>query len=216
LVALLKKADVNFAILGNEEKCCGDSARKLGNEYLYYMLATENIETLNNHGIKKIVTQCPHCFNMLKNEYPQFGGHYEVIHHTDFLFELLNSQKLVLNSAGSSTVTYHDSCYLGRYNQIYENPRQLLHAVGLDLKEMAHTKQKALCCGAGGGRMWLEEKEGERINLLRTDEALDSQAELIATACPFCLTMLNDGLAARENSEVKALDIAEILEQAAN
>ncbi|WP_206810331.1 heterodisulfide reductase-related iron-sulfur binding cluster [Paradesulfitobacterium ferrireducens] len=215
LVKLLQAANVNFAILGNEEKCCGDSARKLGNEYLFYSLATENIEVMKGYGVKKILTQCPHCFNLLKNEYPQFGGEFEVVHHTEYLKELMNSGKLKLTKGHGKTVTYHDSCYLGRYNEIYEQPRELLKAVGLDIKEMAHTREKSFCCGAGGGRMWLEEHEGERINVMRTDEALALSPDLIGTACPFCLTMINDGIAGKEaGDQVKALDIAEILEQA--
>ena len=214
LVKLLKAADVNFAILGNEEKCCGDSARKLGNEYLFFSLATENIEAMKGHGIKKIITQCPHCYNLLKNEYPQFGGDFEVIHHTTFLLDLVKSGKLKLSHGASKTVTYHDSCYLGRYNQIYDQPRELLKAVGLDIKEMAHTGEKSFCCGAGGGRMWLEEHEGLRINEMRTDEAIALKTDYVGTACPFCLTMIADGIGARGvGEELKALDIAEILEQ---
>ncbi|ODA38757.1 heterodisulfide reductase-related iron-sulfur binding cluster [Desulfosporosinus sp. BG] len=214
LVKLLNAAGVRFAILGNEEKCCGDSARKLGNEYLFFSLATENIEVMNGHGVKKIITQCPHCYNLLKNEYPQFGGNFEVIHHTEFLLDLVKSGKLKLSRVANKSVTYHDSCYLGRYNQIYEQPRELLKAVGLDIKEMAHTGEKSFCCGAGGGRMWLEEHEGLRINEMRTDEAIAVKTDYVGTACPFCLTMIADGIGAREVGEqLKALDIAEILEQ---
>lgn len=214
LVKLLQAAGINFAILGNEEKCCGDSARKLGNEYLFYSLATENIEVMKGHGVKKIITQCPHCFNLLKNEYPQFGGDFEVVHHTEFLNELLTSGKLKLKPGQRKSVTYHDSCYLGRYNQIYDQPRELLKAVGLELKEMSHTGEKSFCCGAGGGRMWLEENEGSRINEMRTDEAIAVKPDYVGTACPFCLTMINDGIASRGVGEqIKALDIAEILEQ---
>ncbi len=214
LVKLLQAAGIDFAILGNEEKCCGDSARKLGNEYLFYSLATENIETMKGHGVKKIITQCPHCFNLLKNEYPQFGGEFEVFHHTEFLNELLTSGKLKLKPGQSKSITYHDSCYLGRYNQIYDQPRELLKAVGLELKEMSHTGEKSFCCGAGGGRMWLEEHEGNRINEMRTDEAIAVKPDFVGTACPFCLTMINDGIASRGVGEqIKALDIAEILEQ---
>lgn len=214
LVKLLKQAGVNFAILGNEEKCCGDSARKLGNEYLFTTLATENIEVMKGYGVKKILTQCPHCFNMLKNEYPQLGGEFTVMHHTEYLMELFTSGRLKLNKGQGKNVAFHDSCYLGRYNQIYDEPRQLLKAAGLELKEMEHTKEKSFCCGAGGGRMWLEEKEGERINIMRTDEALALEPDLVGTACPFCLTMINDGIASREaGDKVKVLDIAEILEQ---
>lgn len=214
LVKIFQQAGVNFAILGNEEKCCGDSARRLGNEYLFYSLAQENIEVMNAHGVKKIVTQCPHCFNILKHEYPEFGGNYEVIHHTEYLNELLTSGRLKLATNGADPVrmTYHDSCYLGRYNQIYDEPRKILQNAGLQIQEMSHTKAKSFCCGAGGGRMWLEENEGERINVMRTDEALAIGAELVGTACPFCLTMISDGIATREvGDKVKALDIAEIL-----
>ncbi|EHQ89949.1 heterodisulfide reductase-related iron-sulfur binding cluster [Desulfosporosinus youngiae] len=214
LVKLLQAAGVHFAILGNEEKCCGDSARKLGNEYLFYSLASENIEVMNGYGVKKIITQCPHCYNFLKNEYPQLGGNFEVIHHTVFLLDLVKSGKLKLTKADRKTVTYHDSCYLGRYNEIYEQPRELLKAVGLDIKEMSHTGEKSFCCGAGGGRMWLEEHEGQRINEMRTDEAIAIKPDFVGTACPFCLTMIADGIAAREVGEqMKALDIAEILEK---
>ena len=215
LVKLLQAAGVHFAILGNEEKCCGDSARKLGNEYLYFSLATENIEVMKGHGVKKIITQCPHCFNMLKNEYPQLGGDFEVIHHTVFLLDLVESGKLKLTKSVGKSITYHDSCYLGRYNEIYDQPRELLKAVGLEIKEMAHTGEKSFCCGAGGGRMWLEEHEGQRINEMRTDEAIAVKTDYVGTACPFCLTMIVDGIAAREvGEELKALDIAEILEKA--
>ena len=214
LVKLLQAAGVSFAILGNEEKCCGDSARKLGNEYLFFSLATENIEVMKGHGVKKIITQCPHCFNLLKNEYPQFGGDFEVIHHTVFLADLVKSGKLKLSRGAGKTVSYHDSCYLGRYNQIYDQPRELLKAVGLEIKEMAHTGEKSFCCGAGGGRMWLEEHHGQRINEMRTDEAIEIKVDFVGTACPFCLTMIADGIASREAGEqIKALDIAEILEK---
>jgi Fe-S oxidoreductase/nitrate reductase gamma subunit len=215
LVKLLQAAKVNFAILGNEEKCCGDSARRLGNEYLYFSLASENIEVMKGYGVKKVITQCPHCYNTLKNEYPQLGGDFEVIHHTEFLNNLVRSGKLQLNSVFKASVTYHDSCYLGRYNQIYNQPRDLLKAVGLKLTEMPHAFEKSFCCGAGGGRMWLEEHSGERINFLRTQEAINKNPDMIGTACPFCLTMFNDGVASLEMSEkIKPLDIAEILVQA--
>ncbi|CDX02580.1 CoB--CoM heterodisulfide reductase iron-sulfur subunit D [Desulfitobacterium hafniense] len=216
IVKLLRQAQVNFAILGNEEKCCGDSARRLGNEYLFHSLATENIKVLNGYGVKKILTQCPHCFNCLKHEYPQFGGDFEVLHHTEYLNDLLSSGRLQLNhgigGADGRRITYHDSCYLGRYNTIYQAPRQLLQGVGLNHLEMAHTKEKSFCCGAGGGRMWLEEHQGERINVMRADEAIALGVDRVGTACPFCLTMISDGGAAREAGEqVKVLDIAEIL-----
>lgn len=213
LVKLLQRAGVHFAILGNEEKCCGDSARKLGNEYLFYTLASENIEVMKGYGVKKIITQCPHCFNILKNEYPQLDGNFEVVHHSTFLLELVKSGKLKLNNISGQSITYHDSCYLGRYNQIYAHPRELLKIAGLEIKEMVHTGEKSFCCGAGGGRMWLEEHEGNRINVMRTDEAIAAKTDYVGTACPFCLTMIVDGIASREAGEaLKALDISEILE----
>ncbi len=215
VVTLLKAAQVNFSILGNAEKCCGDSARKLGNEYLFQSLAQENIEVMNGYGIKTIITQCPHCFNVLKNEYPQLGGNFEVIHHTTYFKHLIDQGKLKLTPNGGKRVTYHDSCYLGRYNQIYAAPRELLRQVGLELVEMQHTGEKSFCCGAGGGRMWLEEHEGKRINEMRTDEALALGVALVGTACPFCLTMITDGINAKNAGEkASALDIAEILVQA--
>lgn len=215
VVKLLQKAKVNFAILGNDEKCCGDSARRLGNEYLFFSLATENIEVMNGYGVKTIVTQCPHCFNVLKQDYPEFDGKYEVLHHTRYLGDLVKSGRLKLNKAeDNSTITYHDSCYLGRYHKIYDEPRELLQAAGFTPLEMPHHHGKSFCCGAGGGRMWLEEHEGQRINEMRTDEALATKADYIGTACPFCLTMINDGIASREAEEkVKAQDIAEIMAQ---
>jgi len=214
LVKLFRAAGVDFAILGNEEKCCGDAARKLGNEYLFVALATENIEVMKGYGVKKIVTQCPHCLNMLKNEYPQLGGKFDVVHHTEFLLDLIKLGKLKLAQVEGRTVVYHDSCYLGRYNQIYEQPRQLLRAAGISVKEMRHTGEKSFCCGAGGGRMWLEEREGQRINIMRTNEAIATQADIVGTACPFCLTMISDGIASQEaGAKIKALDIAEIVMQ---
>jgi Fe-S oxidoreductase/nitrate reductase gamma subunit len=217
LVKLLKGAGINFAILGNEEKCCGDSARRLGNEYLFYSLALENISIMKEYGVKKIVTQCPHCFNMLKNEYPQFGGEFEVYHHTEFLWELVKAKQIQFKTERSKPagiVTFHDSCYLGRYNQIYTQPRELLKVAGLKLKEMPRNREKSFCCGAGGGRMWLEEHEGERINIMRVNEAINVNPDTIGTSCPFCLTMFNDGLSMRDEGEsIKAFDIAEILEE---
>ncbi|MEL1136484.1 heterodisulfide reductase-related iron-sulfur binding cluster [Desulfitobacterium sp. THU1] len=211
-VKLLQKANVNFAILGNEEKCCGDSARRLGNEYLFYSLASENIEVMNGYGVKKIVTQCPHCFNVLKQDYPEFGGQYEVVHHTQYLNELMQAGRLQFDKKAGQTVTYHDSCYLGRYHEIYQEPRTLLQAAGFTMLEMSRHHEKSFCCGAGGGRMWLEEHEGERINVMRTDEALATGSNLVSTACPFCLTMINDGVATREaEDQIKVQDIAEIL-----
>lgn len=213
LVQLLQKAGVSFGILGIEEKCCGDSARRLGNEYLYQNLAQENIETMNGYGVKKIITSCPHCLNTLKNEYSQFGGNYEVIHHSEFLSRLVNEGKLQPQKSIEATCTYHDSCYLGRYNDIYEEPRSIIAKIpGLQNREMTRNHNKGFCCGAGGGRMWLEENIGERINNNRTEQALETGANLIVTACPFCLTMLEDGTKVKDVVDtVKTKDLAEIL-----
>lgn len=213
LVHLFKKAGVSFAIIGNEEKCCGDSARRLGNEYLYQTLAKENIETMNNYQVKKIITSCPHCFNTLKHEYPQFGGNYEVTHHSVFLDKLIKEGKLKPQKAIAATCTYHDSCYLGRYNDVYAEPREVLKSIsGIQLKEMSRSGYKGFCCGAGGGRMWLDEPMDERVNFLRTDQALATGADSILTACPYCLTMLEDGIKAKDLTEsIKTKDIAEVL-----
>jgi Fe-S oxidoreductase len=210
---LMQKAGIKFAILGTEEKCTGDSARRIGNEYLAQMLMKDNIATLNNYNVKKIVATCPHCFNMLKNEYPQFGGNYEVVHHTDFLVKLINEGKLKVTKEEAAIVTFHDSCYLGRYNDIYDQPREILDAIpGVNTVEMKRTKSRGLCCGAGGGRMWMEEHEGKRINIERTEEALTLKPNVIGTACPFCMTMLEDGVKDKEATEtVKVKDIAEML-----
>ena len=215
MVKILQAANVSFAILGSEEKCCGDSARRLGHEYLFKSLIDENIETMNEYGVKKIITCCPHCFNSLKNEYPQFGGTYEVIHHTQFISKLLQEGKINLQGDGGSVkMTYHDSCMLGRYNLEYDAPRSIINKIpGSSLTEMERNKNSAFCCGAGGGRMWLEE-HGTRINVMRTEQALETQPELIAVNCPFCLTMLEDGLkdkGAEENVKVK--DLAELVVQ---
>ncbi len=210
---LMQKAGIKFAILGTEEKCTGDSARRIGNEYLAQMLMKDNIATLNNYNVKKIVATCPHCFNMLKNEYPQFGGKYEVVHHTDFLVRLINEGKLKVTKEEVATVAFHDSCYLGRYNNIYEQPREILNAIsGVDTVEMKRTKSRGFCCGGGGGRMWMEEVEGKRVNVERTEEALALKPNVIGTACPFCMTMLEDGVKDKEAAEtVKVKDVAEML-----
>ena len=211
---LMQKANIDFRILGIEEKCNGDTARRLGNEYLAQMLITENIETLNNYGVKKIVTSCPHCMHSLKNEYKQFGGNFEVMHHTELIEELISDGKIQLKEKGSKEkLTYHDSCYLGRYNNIYDSPRKSLNYLdGFDYLEMERNKSKGLCCGAGGGRMFLEDEEGGKINIERTKEALETGADKIASACPFCMTMLTDGVKHFEKSdEVEVKDIAELV-----
>jgi Fe-S oxidoreductase/nitrate reductase gamma subunit len=215
LVKILKAAGVRFSILGTEEGCCGDSARRIGNEYLYQTLVQTNIEVLKNYGVKKILTMCPHCFNTLKNEYPQFGGQYEVLHYTQFLSGLLREGKLKLNRPIEKTLTYHDSCYLGRGNEVYEEPREILRAIpGLKLVEMERNHIRSFCCGAGGGRMWMEEKLGTRINQARTDQALKTQAQMVGTACPYCLTMLGDGIKEKGLEErLTAVDLAEMVEQ---
>ena len=209
---LMQKAGVDFRILGNEEKCNGDTARRLGNEYLAQMLIKENIETLNGYGVKKIVTACPHCFNSLKNEYKQFGGNFEVLHHTQLLESLLSAGKLTINDKNTSITTYHDSCYIGRYNNEYNAPRNILSKTAKNVIEPVRKKSNGFCCGAGGGRMFLEDAEGKRINELRTEELLNTGAEVISSACPFCMTMLTDGVKHFEKSDSVAVkDITEIL-----
>ena len=211
---IMQKANINFRILGTEEKCNGDTARRLGNEYLAQTMMKENIETLNKYNVKKIVTACPHCFHSLGREYKQFGGNYEVLHHSQLIEDLVNSGKLDLKVTNQdSKVTYHDSCYLGRYNDVYEQPRNTLRNIkNLELIEMERNKSRGFCCGAGGGRMFLEDEEGGRINENRTQEALKTGAKTVASACPFCMTMLNDGIKHYEKSdEVSVKDIAEIV-----
>ena len=211
---ILQAAGVRFAILGTAETCCGDPARRLGNEYLFQILAQQNIENLKKYGVKKIVTACPHCFNVLKNEYPQFGGDFEVVHHTQYLAELIRSGRLKLRRNLSKRLTYHDSCYLGRYNDIYDEPRWVLkQLVGAEPVEMRRHRAKAFCCGGGGGRMWIEET-GTRISYLRLEEAIATKAGILATACPFCLQMFEDAVKAKEvEEELQVLDIAELVAQ---
>jgi Fe-S oxidoreductase len=228
---LLDQAGVTFAILGDGETCTGDSARRAGNEFLFQMLAQQNVETLNEAGATKIVVTCAHCFNTIKNEYPQLGGKYEVVHHTQLLNRLVREKKLVpvarpADAPGKSTaknvastaetVTYHDPCYLGRHNDVYAPPRELIGALpGVELKEMERTKEKSFCCGAGGARMWMEEKLGTRINTNRTEEALGTGAERIAIGCPFCRVMISDGLTAKQSEgvgeDVEVVDVAQML-----
>lgn len=214
--SILTKVGIKYAILGKEEACTGDPARRAGNEFLFQMMAYNNIQLLNAYGIKKIVTACPHCFNILKNEYPELGGSYEVIHHTAFLQQLINEEKIKLKEGGSfkgKRITYHDSCYLGRANNIYEAPRKVLEILDAELVEMKRCRSNGLCCGAGGAQMFKEEEAGnKRVNFERTDEAIDLRPDVIAAACPFCNTMITDGVKNREKeNEVKVLDIAELI-----
>jgi Fe-S oxidoreductase len=216
---ILDRAGVSFAILGAEETCTGDPARRAGNEFLFQMMAYQNIQVLNGYGIKKIVTTCPHCFNTLKNEYPELGGNYEVISHAVLLQQLIDNGKIRITDGGpfkGRKITYHDSCYLGRANGIYEAPRKVLEALDSALVDMKRCRSNGLCCGAGGAQMFKEEEQGaNRVNWERTDEALATGAQYIAAACPFCNTMLTDGVKTREKeSSVEVLDIAEIVASA--
>ncbi|MDM8525808.1 heterodisulfide reductase-related iron-sulfur binding cluster [Desulfococcaceae bacterium HSG8] len=213
LVSILQKAGVSFAILGTEEKCTGDFARRVGNEMLYQMMAQENIETLNNYKVKKIITACPHCLNTLKHEYPQMGGNYEVIHHSEFIRQLVKEGRISLKRTLEGTVTYHDPCYLGRYNSVYDQPRSLLKSVSnWGLTELDRHGQESFCCGAGGGRMWMEETIGKRINLERAEEIAGQKMANVAVGCPFCLTMIEDGMKELgKEEEIKTRDIAELV-----
>ena len=215
-VTILDKVGINYAILGKEEMCTGDPARRAGNEFLFQMMAYQNVQILNGYGIKKIVTACPHCFNIIGNEYPALGGTYEVIHHAVFLQQLLDEGKIILKEEGAfkgKKITYHDSCYLGRANNIYEAPRKVLEALDAELVEMKRCRSNGLCCGAGGAQMFKEEEKGTtRINFERSDEAIETGASIIASACPFCNTMLTDGVKNKEKEEeVAVLDIAELI-----
>ena len=213
---ILNKVGINYAILGKEEMCTGDPARRAGNEFLFQMMAYQNIQVLNGYGIKKIVTTCPHCFNIFKNEYPVLGGEYDVVHHTVFLQELIDSGKIKLKDSDTfkgKRITYHDSCYLGRANGIYEAPRKVLEALDAELVEMKRCGKKGFCCGAGGSNMFKEEEPGaKRINQERADEAISTGSNIVAAACPFCNTMLTDGVKASEKEgDVQVLDVAELV-----
>ncbi len=215
-VKILNAVGTNFAVLGTEESCTGDPARRAGNEFLFQMQAMSNIQVLNGYNVKKIVTACPHCFNTIKNEYPELGGSYEVIHHSTFLQQLINDGKIKLTEGGSfkgKKITYHDSCYLGRANNIYEAPREVLQALDADLVEMKRCRTTGLCCGAGGAQMFKEPEKGTKdINVERAEEALSTGAGTIAVACPFCMTMMTDGVKSKEKeADVKVKDLAELI-----
>jgi len=217
---ILNQANVSFAVLGSEEGCTGDPAKRAGNEFLFQMQALSNIEVLNGYNVKKIVTTCPHCFNTLKNEYPELGGNYDVMHHTQFLKSLLNEGRLTVSGGAfkGKRITFHDPCYLGRANNVYEAPRQVLEKLDAELSEMKSCKQKGLCCGAGGAQMFKDAEPGDKeINIKRTEEALDTKPEIIASGCPFCNTMLTDGVKnKKEEDNVQVLDIAELINQASD
>ncbi|MFN3405117.1 MAG: (Fe-S)-binding protein [Cytophagaceae bacterium] len=213
---ILNKLNINYAVLGTEESCTGEPAKRAGNEFLFQMQAMTNIQVLNGYGIKKIVTACPHCFNTIKNEYPELGGNYEVIHHSTLLQQFIDEGKIKLKDGGTfkgKKITFHDSCYLGRANNIYEAPRKVIEALDAELVEMKRSRSKGLCCGAGGAQMFKEPEPGFKdINIERTDEALETGAKIIASGCPFCMTMLSDGVKNKEKeSEVKVYDIAELI-----
>jgi heterodisulfide reductase subunit D len=214
-VKILNHVGIKFAVLGTEESCTGDPAKRAGNEFVYQMLALQNIEVMNGYGVQDIITTCPHCFNILKNEYPSLGGKYKVKHHSQFLQELIDGGRIKITEGGSfkgKRITYHDSCYLGRANEVYEAPRHVLEALDAELVEMKSCKTRGLCCGAGGAQMFKEEEKGKmRINEARINEALEADVEIVASACPFCSTMLTDGVKGKNRPDVRVFDIAELL-----
>jgi len=213
---IMQAAGINFGILGVEETCCGDPARRMGDEYLFQTLCQKNIEIFRGYNIKKILTTCPHCFNTLKNEYPQFGGNFEVIHHTQLIADLIHDGKLQIGGTDGKRLAYHDSCYLGRYNDIYQAPREILRAIsGTKSVELARSRAKSFCCGGGGGHMWMEEPIDKRLNVRRVEDVIKAKVGVVATACPYCLSMLEDGLKAKAAEEsIKAMDLSELVIQA--
>lgn len=215
-VRILEYVGIKYAVLGTEESCTGDPAKRAGNEFLFQMQALRNIQILNGYKVKKIVTACPHCFNTLKNEYPDLGGNYEVVHHSMFLQQLINEGRIKIEGGGEfkgKKITFHDSCYLGRANGVYEAPRKVLEMLDADLYEMKRSRTKGLCCGAGGAQMFKDAERGNKeVNIERTEEAIATGAKIISAACPFCMTMLNDGVKHfNKEDEVKVYDIAELL-----
>ena len=220
-VKILNAIKIDFAVLGTEEACTGDPARRAGNEFLFQMQAAANIQVLNGYAIKKIVTACPHCFNTIKNEYPVLGGTYEVIHHSTFLQQLIDQGKLAMEGGGAfkgKKITYHDSCYLGRANNIYEAPREVLESLDADLVEMKRCRTKGFCCGAGGAQMFKDAEPGnQEVNISRTKEAIATGATTIAVACPFCMTMMSDGVKNQnKEAEVQVKDLAELIAESKN
>jgi len=212
---ILQAAGIKFGILGIEESCCGDPARRLGDEYLFQTLCQKNIEILQGYKVNKILTSCPHCFNTLKNEYPQFGGNFEVIHHTQLISDLIREGKIKVGRSNGGRATYHDSCYLGRYNGIYKAPREILKAVATERTELPRSKSRSFCCGGGGGHMWMEEDPAQRVSERRAQEIIEAKAALVSTACPYCLTMLEDALKAKGVEEsIKAVDLSELVAEA--
>ena len=214
-ITILNHLAIDFAILGTEEACTGDPARRAGNEFVYQMLAQQNVATLNEYDVKKIVTACPHCFNVLKNEYPKLGGNYDVMHHSSFLQSLINEGRLQAKGGAykGKRITFHDSCYLGRANGIYEAPRHVLESLDSDLVEMQASKQRGLCCGAGGAQMWKEDEPGEqRINQKRSTQAVEVNPDIVAVACPFCNTMMTDGMKEKnKQDDIQVFDLAELI-----
>ena len=218
VVKILHHAGISFAVLGTEESCTGDPAKRAGNEFLFQMMAINNISVLNGYEVKKIVTACPHCFNTLKNEYPELGGNYEVLHHTELIQKLLDEGKIKVKGGDfkGKRITFHDPCYLGRGNDIYEAPREVIEKLDVELVEMKRSRSNGLCCGAGGGQMFKEPEKGDKdINIERTEEALELNPKIIATGCPFCMTMMTDGIKNKnKEEEIKVYDVAELIAQA--